>query len=75
MKKTIGWILIILGGYLCIGSIICILGVFIEGKVAMNQTYIRNPAASCAEYLRHHSGSDLIDLLKEYQLIENVLNF
>ena len=40
-------------------------------KVAMNERYIRNPAAGCAEYLQHHSGLDLIELLKNYQLIEN----
>ncbi len=40
-------------------------------KVEMNQKYIRNPAAGCAEYLQHHSGLDLIELLKNYQLTEN----
>lgn len=39
-------------------------------KVAMNERYISNPASGCAEYLQHHSGLDLIELLKSYQLIE-----
>lgn len=39
-------------------------------KAAMNQKYIGNPAQGCAEYLQHYSGLDLIELLKEYQLIE-----
>ena len=32
----------------------------------MNQKYLRNPAVSCAYYLQHHDGMDLIALLKEY---------
>lgn len=39
-------------------------------KVAMNQTYIRNPAASCAEYLQHHSGLDLIGCSKAISLLK-----
>lgn len=44
-------------------------------KVAMNQKYICNPAAGCAEYLQHHSGLDLIELLKNNQLIEKEFHF
>ena len=36
----------------------------------MNQKPMRHPAASCAAYLQHHSGLDLIKLLRKYQLIE-----
>ena len=32
----------------------------------MNQKYLRNPAVSCAYYLQHHDGMDLLALLKEY---------
>lgn len=39
-------------------------------KAEMNQKYIGNPAGGCAEYLQHHSGLDLIELLKNNQLIE-----
>ena len=31
----------------------------------MNQKYLRNPAVSCAYYLQHHDGMDLLALLKE----------
>lgn len=40
-------------------------------KAETNQKYIRNPAAGCARYLQYHSGTDLIELLKNYQLTEN----
>ena len=32
----------------------------------MNQKYLRNPAVSCAYFLQHHDGMDLLALLKEY---------
>lgn len=31
----------------------------------MNQKYLQNPAVSCAYYLQHHDGMDLLALLKE----------
>ena len=31
----------------------------------MNQKYLRNPAVSCAYFLQHHDGMDLLALLKE----------
>ncbi len=39
-------------------------------KKEMNQKYLRNPAVSCAYYLQHHSGSDLITLLEKHHFIE-----
>ncbi len=39
-------------------------------KERMNQEYLRNPAVSCAYYLQHHNGRDLITLLKKYYLID-----
>lgn len=39
-------------------------------KDAMDKKNISNPAVGCAEYLQHHSGLDLIELLKNHQLIE-----
>lgn len=39
-------------------------------KEEMNQRYLNNPSVSCAYYLQHHSGRDLIALLKKYNLID-----
>lgn len=36
----------------------------------MNQKYPRNPAVSCAYFLQHHDGMNLLALLKEYRLID-----
>ena len=36
----------------------------------MNQKYPRNPAVSCAYFLQHHDGMNLLALLKECRLID-----
>ena len=40
----------------------------------MNQKYPRNPAVSCAYFLQHHDGMNLLELLKEYRLIDKEIH-
>lgn len=44
-------------------------------KEEMNQKYLRNPAVSCAYYLQHHNGQDLIALLRNYHLIDKEIHY
>ncbi len=40
----------------------------------MNQRYVQNPEVGCAYYLQHHSGLDLIALLKKHNLINQEIH-
>lgn len=44
-------------------------------KEEMKQKYLQSPEVSCIEYLQHHSGWDLIQLLNDHHLIHQQFHY